>query len=130
MADEIRIRGKIAGKISASKLQVGKFAELNGSIIYRFDSVIINYAGSFCPGFWMIEKHNHLTPYDELFLLDKEHPGDWQYFVKQIDKPEKKHIDNAIAILKDNSEKGLISGLLFLEHLIRLKELLRAYSKQ
>jgi hypothetical protein len=127
VAETVRIRSKTAGKIPLSELPVGKFANLNGSIVYRYESVIIKGSG-WIPGCWLIEKHNHLTPYDELICIEGE--SDWQYYVTQIEKPEKKHLDNAIAHLKDDCKKGLISGLLYLEHLTRLKELLRAYAKK
>ena len=114
------------GKIPACDLPVGKFADLNGSIIYRFESVTTKGGWGYLNGCWMIEQHNHKTPYDEMIQVGE---GDWEYFVKPIDNPSKKHIDNTIAILRKTSKDGLLSGLCFLEHLTALKELLRAYRR-
>lgn len=133
VADSMRDKRKkheMEGKIPLCELPIGKFADLNGSVIYRYESVTKD--SGWIPGCWLIEKHNHLTPYDELVNVAEEnkYPWNWQYFVKPIDNPKKKHIDNAIAILRDSSKKGLISGLCYLEHINSLKELLRAYGKK
>jgi len=114
-------------QITTYNLPVGKFADQNGSVIYKYKSVTNN-----SDGYWLIERHNHKSMHTKYVPIENPKGGyiTWAYIVTPIDKPEKKHIDQAICLLRKASKEGFIDGLCFLENLTTLKELLRAHGKK
>lgn len=105
--------------IKTIDLKVGQFADLNGSIVYRYKPE--NSTG-WIPGIWIIEKHNHLSVYDALRYLGET--GEYYYMVEPIEIPDKKHIDNTICLLKKAMKANELDGLTYVDNLSNLKDYL------
>src|SRR5690348_14671402 len=104
------------GSLAIEKLQLGMFAEMNGSIVYKYNNKI-NHMAWFPECIWVIEKHGHKPIYEaRIENEDKNVPSYWTYFVNPVEIPKKKHIDNAICILKKAAKEKKIDGLSYLEN--------------
>jgi hypothetical protein len=110
------------GLIKVRDLPVGKFGSINGHIIYRY----IAYSKdkqTWLPGLLFIEHHNHLDIYDAATEVDNE----WQYLCEVVEFPEKKHCDNAIAMIRKLGKEGKIDGLAYVDHFSTLKQYIKDY---
>lgn len=107
-------------------LKVGEFGKINGHIFYRYklppsetyDRDLEIYNGNLWRsniGTWIIEKHNH-------------NPVDWTMYNScvLIANPERQHINNAIAKLKDGlkNKSPDLDNLTYIENLNALKKYL------
>ena len=119
---------KIIGTSKLVELPIGKFASVNGSIVYRFEPYNTNLPWYTDPatGIFIVEVHNHLPMIDAYNGYEPEKdPGTFGYYCDPIDKPEKKHVDNAICMLKKAMAKKEINGLTYVDNYVTLKEYLK-----
>lgn len=133
VADVVKFRNFCRGKIPVSDLKVGNFANVNGSIIYRFDIASSRNFWYDLTGCFTIEKHNHKVMGDWWVSLGDDtesRRSTYSYMVELIEKPKKKHVDNAIAMLKKDAKEHRVTGLQYLENYTILKDYLKAYGKK
>jgi hypothetical protein len=116
------------GLIRIHELPVGKFGSVNGHIVYRITPHVKDNQ-TWLPGLLFVEHHNHLTLCDA-YKTDETVSGNWVFMVEQIDFPEKKHCDNAIAMIRKLGKEGKIDGLSYLDHLCTLKSYIKDYLKR
>src|SRR5579863_6307840 len=110
---------KIIGTSKLVDLPIGHFADVNGNIVYRYqrDNGAVMYW--FPPGIYVIEKHGHQQMQEAYrgYGVEK-HPGieDRGYFCDPIEKPHKKHVDQAINLLKKAMKDKQINGLTYVDN--------------
>lgn len=103
-------------------LPIGKFADMNGSVVYRYQNPTPNNMTWF-PGVWFIENHNHLPLHEA--ASGKDEKGQHAYLVEPYDIPAKKHVDQAINLLKKAVKDKQVNGLTYLDNYVTLKEYLK-----
>ena len=107
--------------MNVSDLKVGQFAERNKNIIYRFKPK--NISGGYPD--WLNGIY-HIDRNPEIPLWHST--NGWtarEEYCNLINNPEKKHVDNAIRMLKDDLKKGGIDNLSYVENLSILKNYLK-----
>ena len=107
--------------IRIEDLSPGKFAKMNGSVVYRFKPVTQAY---WLDGVWIVEKHNHLSTWDVPERLEED--GQNHFYVIPIETPQKKHVDNALLMLKDALKHKQIDNLSYVENWNTLKNYLKS----
>jgi len=103
-------------------LKIGQFADMNGSVIYRYQPSTIG-TGGWMPGVWFIENHNHLPIYDAPSGTDDA--GQHCWMVVPIANPDKKHVDQAINMLKKAMKDKQLNGLTYVDNYVTLKGYLK-----
>ncbi len=116
---------KTIGTTKLVDLKIGQFASVNGSIVYRYkpydDGLYIGENGTF-----IIEEHNHLPMIDAYRGYEVGRDTDnYGFYCDVIDRPEKKHVDNAICILKKEMREGKLNGLTYVDNYVTLKGYLK-----
>ena len=98
-------------KTPINNLKAGTFVKCNGSTLYIFRS-ITTYM-------------EYPSLYDGIFIVER-HPErtlNWTNLetYRSITRPKKKHVDNAIKLLKDHFKFKIIDNLSYIESLSILK---------
>lgn len=118
----------LIGTVKLKELQVGKFANVNGTIVYRYMTDDKKNTYWFPPGIFIIEKHNHLNMGDAYRTYSDvgTNQADYGYWCDPIEVPYRFHVDQALNLLqKENREKKL-NGLVYVENYETLKSYIRA----
>lgn len=110
------------GLIPVKELPVGKFGSINGHIVYRHSPAQPDRQ-TWLPGILFVEHHNHTAIYDGATTINNE----WTYLVEPIDKPNKKHCDNAIDQIRKLGRDGRIDGLAYVDHMYSLKQHIKEF---
>lgn len=107
-------------KIKIEDLLIGEFADVNGSIVYRYKppiSVGINPWAAM-DYVWIIEKHNHKPLWGG---VEQDTDKTNHYYGFPIKSPEKKHVDQTIGLLHNALKDKHIDNLTYVENLNILK---------
>jgi hypothetical protein len=121
--------------MNLNNLEVGQFAERNKSVIYRYRNTI-----PIITTLWLFEKNGLFiverspevpiwqdTPKDNIdnamVTSSKRDTSTCNIFY--IEKPKKKHVDNAIKMLKDALKDKNIDNLTYIENLNILRNYLK-----
>lgn len=121
---------KILETTRLTDLPVGKFASINGNIVYRYapsNTGREDYPFLELPGIYKIEDHGHLpmlASFGAYESVDKD-LATYGYYCDVIDKPEKKHVDNAICILKKSMKDKKLNGLTYVDNYVTLKRYIK-----
>jgi len=108
--------------VKTTDLKIGQFADMNGSVIYRYQPSSIG-RGSWLPGIWFIENHNHLPIYDAPTVISED--GQYTYMVVPYSNPENKHVAQAINLLKKAMRDKELDGLTYVDNYVTLKGYLK-----
>lgn len=109
-------------------LKVGQFAERNESIVYRYQKSQIQLY-PFADGLFIVQQSPEFriwqnTPRET--IAEKLAPtGQIGHDANGIEVPQKKHVDNAIKMLKDYLNRGQIDNLTYVENYHILKNYLK-----
>lgn len=108
---------KIIGASKLTDLQVGHFASVNGNIVYRYKRDDNKEQYWFPPGIFVVEKHGHLPMQDAYRAYETgKDPDQHGYFCDVINLPDRKHVDQAINLLKKEVKEKHLNGLDYLEN--------------
>lgn len=118
---------KLIGTLKLADLLVGHFASVNGNIVYRYEKEDKRENYWFPPGIFVIEKHGHLPMHDAYREYISGTPKDqYGYYYDVIDVPDRKHVDQAINLLKKKVTEKQLNGLVYLENYTTLMSYIEA----
>lgn len=122
---------KIIGTTKLTELSVGRFASINGNIVYKYKQFDSNTNYWFPPGVLLVEKHGHLVMLDAYRGYGTGKSVDeYGYFCDPIEHPNKKHCDNVIAMARKMMKENTLDGLSYVDILYTMKHYIKEYQER